>query len=308
MSLLLPFVQLIGGLVILLVGGTFTVHAAVRLAMILRLPPAIIGLTMVAFGTSLPELVASIYANLGGYADIAVGNAAGSNIANVGLVLGVTLLVGPILKHHKPAQFASDCIVMLILAGVLIFLLLIGMIPRWVGLILVAGHGGYIFWSYHKHQADVPATGENASLALSVTALIGGGFGLALGAHFLVEGVLATGSALGIPHAILAISVVAIGTSLPELVTCIIAVRHNQFAVALGNILGSNIFNITIILGGAAAIHPMMFDPSLFVLTGAMLLPTSFALALMTFRPGARWVGGVLLLSYIAFLYYQFQS
>lgn len=257
-----------GGLVLLALGGELLVRGAVGMAARLGISPLLAGLTIVGFGTSMPELATSVQAALAGSPGIALGNVVGSNIANILLVLGISALVLPLAVN--PASFKRDSIAMggsALLAAGAVTLGVIGVAP---GLVLVGCLVGYVWWAYkseaaadddegHRHEAeaeDRPVPPDTGPVILS--GLIVAGLAAAIfGAGLLVDGATVLASAAGVSESVIGLTVVAVGTSLPELIACVIAVLRKHADVALGNIVGSNIYNLCGILGLTALIHPI---------------------------------------------------
>ena len=247
------------GLVLLFVGGEFLVRGAVGLAHRFRIPPMVIGLTIVGFGTSMPELLVALQAALGGAPDVAVGNVVGSNIANVLLILGVSAAIVPV-----PVPFASvraELAVMIAASIALWLMMLGGMISHLEGTLLLVALVVYLWRSLAGGAHPPEETAHEVSGPwLAALAIIGGLASLMLGARFLVDSASEMARAVGVSEAVIGLTIVAIGTSLPELATSLVAALRGNGAIALGNVLGSNIFNILGILGVTAAIHPVPVD------------------------------------------------
>lgn len=257
-----------GGLVLLALGGELLVRGAVGMAARLGISPLLAGLTIVGFGTSMPELATSVQAALGGSPGIALGNVVGSNIANILLVLGISALIMPLAVN--PASFKRDSIAMggaTLMATGAVLLGVIGLLP---GLVLVVALAGYIWWAYksesaahddecHRHEAeaeDRPVPPDTGPVVLGGM-IIAGLAAAIFGARLLVDGAVVLASAAGVSESVIGLTVVAIGTSLPELIACVIAVIRKHGDVALGNVVGSNIYNLCGILGLTAVIHPI---------------------------------------------------
>ena len=230
----------------------------------LGLSPLIIGLTVVAYGTSAPELVVSLQAAIGGTPDIALGNVVGSNISNVGLILGTAAVVTPITVQAQILRLEVP--IMVGVSALLIGLLWDGRMGRLDGLLLVAGAVGYALLCVWSATADAPSAveaefddGLPETGAWARDLLFGaGGLGLmVLGAQWLVAGAVAIAEGLGVSAVVIGLTVVAVGTSLPELATSIVAARRGHSDIALGNVLGSNIFNVLGILGVTASVRPI---------------------------------------------------
>ncbi|PLK25181.1 sodium:calcium antiporter [Porphyrobacter sp. TH134] len=258
----------LGGLVLLALGGELLVRGAVGMAARLGISPLLAGLTIVGFGTSTPELATSVQAALAGSPGIAIGNVVGSNIANILFILGLSAVILPLSVN--PKSFRRDSIALggatLLATGVVVF----GFIDRLMGLGLLICLGGYVWYAYksesaadddecHRHEAEAedrpvpPSTGPIILGAMIVAGLVAAIFG----AGWLVDGATVIASTAGVSESVIGLTVVAVGTSLPELIACIVAVLRKHEDVALGNIVGSNIYNIFGILGLTAVIKPI---------------------------------------------------
>ena len=262
-----------GGLVLLCAGGEMLVRGAVALARRARVSPLLIGLTVVGFGTSTPELVVCLEAALGGQPDIAVGDVVGSNIANILLILGATALVHPI--RCAPAVVYRDGTAVLASSVVLIALGASGIILRWQGGVMFAvllAYIGYSYWSdTHRNEAAAELhaaeaeefTDDRLTLWLSIVFLVVGIAILIGGSKMLVEGAVSIARGAGVSEAVIGLTLVAVGTSLPELATGVIAAARGHTAVAIGTVLGSNIFNIMGMLGITAMVTPLPINPQI---------------------------------------------
>lgn len=251
---------LILGMILLLKGGGWTIDSAVFVAQRLGLSPLIIGFTVVAVGTSLPELLVSMNANLQGLGGMAVGNVIGSNIANILLICGFTALL--INMVVDPRTIYRDAIKMVFATCVMTFLIVSGHFSRGAGLFMVVALIVYVLWQYslaRKGKAIVPEAeaGNFSSMKMALLFLALGLAAIAFGAEFLVRGAEVAATILGVPDDVIGLSVIAVGTSLPELSTCIIAAMRRQTDLIIGNILGSNVFNIFMILGITSLIKPI---------------------------------------------------
>ncbi len=310
--------SLVGGFVLLVLGGEALVRGAVATATRLGLSPLFIGIALVGFGTSTPELVTSLQAAFAGSPGIAVGNVVGSNIANILLILGIGALLLPVVC--EPKAFYRDGTVVALSAVVLAAVIVIGHLDRWTGLGLVAALLAYVVFTYVKESRnpDEGAAIHEAEAALQLTEVpmklpvaLGfaiGGIGLTIyGAKLLVDGAIELAAAAGISETVIGLTVVAVGTSLPELVTAIIAAIKKHGDVALGNILGSNIYNTFGILGITAAVHPLdvpheIIEFDIWVMLAATVLLLFFAVSgwIVSRREGAVLLG--LYAAYIAVL------
>ena len=258
---LLDLVKIIAGLALLYFGGNFLVTGSVHLARVLKISPFVIGATVIAFGTSAPELAVAILASLEGTPELAMGNVIGSNIANIGLVLSLTALMAPLSIGPDRLKRESSP---LLFASLLIVLIAWNLeINRYEGFFMVCLLGLYI-WRSFSHQEDFVEEQDDEiqifarqSSALHILLIIMGLGFLIGGAEFLVAGGVGIARTLGISEWFIGITIVAIGTSLPEIVSSMIAAKRGHGEMAIGNIFGSNIFNILMVLGLTAIIHPL---------------------------------------------------
>ena len=306
--------MVLGGLVLLALGGELLVRGAVGMAARIGISPLLAGLTIVGFGTSMPELATSVQAALAGSPGIAVGNVVGSNIANILLILGVSALILPLAVN--PASFKRDALALGGSALACTGAVLLGVIGWVTGLALVASLVGYIWYAYksesaadddecHRHEAEAedrpvpPNTGPVVLGAMIIAGLAAAIFG----AGWLVEGATVLASAAGISEAVIGLTVVAIGTSLPELIACVVAVLRKHADVALGNVVGSCIYNILGILGTTAVITPIAVPAEIARIDIWVMLAVT-ALLLVQLRSGwrlSRLEGGALLALYAAY-------
>ncbi len=329
---------ILGGFVLLFAGGEALVRGSVGVARRFGVSQLVIGLTLVGFGTSLPELVTSLEALSMGAVGLSIGNVIGSNVANILLVLGVAALVAPILT--SPRALARDGAVMLAVTLLFAALLWFDMFTRTVGIVLVGLLLFYLVLSValdrrgdsaaaDMHQDEAEEFTSDDPLWLSSLLAIGGIVGVVVGAHFLISGGTDAARLLGVSETVIGISILAIGTSLPELVTSIMAARKGKADVALGNIIGSNIFNILGIIGISTIVFPFSVSGATvdgsaplevaamsFEALGSLVTWTDMgALALSVFLLGlfaytgrklARWEGAILLSGYILYLGLRF--
>ncbi|MCG6559703.1 calcium/sodium antiporter [Ruegeria sp. 1NDH52C] len=305
----MDYLYIAAGLIGLFLGGEALVRGSVGLARRLGLSPLLIGLTVVGFGTSTPELLVSVDAALRGVPDIALGNILGSNIANILLIGGITSLVWPI--NGKSAGLWRDLTAMLVATVALGPLLLSGQMTRVVGLFLLLSLAAYLIWSYRQSggscadsaETDLP---ELPSRPLVTPLLIGAGLlGLMIGARLLVDGAVSVAQGLGVSDAFIGLTIVAVGTSLPELATSVIAAFRRQSEIAVGNIVGSNIFNILGILGATAVIAPIPVAArfALFDLPVALAASVAFSVLLLWRAGVSRRAGILLLLAYAVYVW-----
>ncbi|MFN7002306.1 MAG: calcium/sodium antiporter [Roseinatronobacter sp.] len=309
--MLIDIAQIAGGLVILLLAGDLLVRGAVNLALRLGIPALMVGMTVVAFGTSAPELLVSVKAVLADAGGLALGNVVGSNIANILLVMGLPALIAPVLVGRESLR---DYAIMLATTLLFMGLAFGGVISVWQALALLAAFVlfmGESIWRGKQSRTD-PDDLEGADPALPGARLafylVLGLIGLPLGANLLVAGAVDIAETLGVPDVVIGLTIVAIGTSLPELATTLMAAIRREGGVALGNILGSNIFNLLFILGVAGLVGPMAVPESmlrldLWVMLGAALIIAPFV---WTGRAIGRVMGAVLLSGYGGYIWLLF--
>lgn len=300
----MDLVFVLAGLVLLVFGGDALVKGAVALALRLGIPALIVGLTVVAFGTSAPELLVSITAALDGVAGIAIGNVVGSNIANILLILGLPAIITTI--HSSQIDTRRSYVVMLAITLGFALLCFTGPLIWWHGVLLLALLAlviGDNIRSARAHKAaacDEELEGADPHMApWKIGALILAGLiGLGVGANLLVTGAVNIARMIGISETVIGLTLVALGTSLPELVTSVVAAMRKQADVALGNVIGSNIFNILSILGVTALIAPLPVDPAILWRDNWVML--AVALALVPFVLFRRDIGRIAGLGFVA--------
>lgn len=311
--------QVIAGLVLLIVAGDFLVRGAVSLANTFGLSPLLIGLTIVACGTSAPELFVGVDAVLRGVPTLALGNVVGSNIANALLVVGLPALIAP-LTCSAP-RLNNNMAVMLGATVLFIALALDGSFSFIDGAILLAGLAAFLVYTGRRAQKDPNAAegildfeeelkSAQYSPVIAGIIVIGSCGGLVFGADMLVDGAVQIATKLGVSEAVIGLTLVALGTSLPELATSIAAAMRGHCDVALGNVIGSNIFNLTGIMGITAMVGVVPVPDSFFQLDLWVMLAASLAILPFTMRRSAvRRTGGLLLLlayaAYIGWLAYD---
>lgn len=308
-------VTMVGGLALLVAGGDLLVRGAVAVARRAGVSPLVIGLTLVGFGTSTPELLASLQAALIGSPAIAVGNVVGSNIANIMLILGLAALVSPVAATAPGVRrdLAVTGLATLAAVGLLIW----GEVPRWSGAALLAVLALYTVGTIladrrdaamahlREEEAGLKETPEfKSSLWLGLGLTVLGLAGVMLGARFLVSGAVELAARWGISESVVGVTVVAIGTSLPELVTSLTAALKKESDVALGNVLGSNIFNVLGILGVTALVTPIAVPPEIAARDTWILIVSMLALAaaVLGLRQIPRALGFALLAGYAAYV------
>ena len=313
MSGLMPdLAVLISGIVVLYFGAEWLVRGASRLASSLGVSPIVIGLTVVSLGTSAPELVVCLVAALQGNPGLAIGNVMGSNLANIGLILGLTSLVHPLEVKHRVVW--REMPVMLLITFAIYPIAFDRVLSRMDGFMLLLVLLAYLVWVFRSGHPDEiksshgprdsMATSEEAASLLNLKDIghvaLGSAF-LVLGGYCIVKGAVEVASALGISEVIIGLTVVAIGTSLPELATSLVAAMRQEVDIAVGNIIGSNIFNLTAIFGTTAIVRPIMIPETVLSreLAGVVFMSL---LLLPILRNGwqiKRWEGALLLTVYI---------
>lgn len=301
------------GLVILTLAGEATVRGAVGMARQLGVSPAVIGVTVIGFGTSAPELVVTLQAALADQPDLAIGNVVGSNISNLLLILGVGAAIAPMTCDRR--GFTRDAGMMLIAVLLLVGLSQYGVIVWWHGALMFATLIAYIAYSYISDQRD-PGTADLHSREaeevenvperwiLILPYLLAGLAGLVGGAALLIEGAVGIARDFGVPESIIGLTLVALGTSLPELAATVVAAMRKHTDVAIGNILGSCTFNVLSILGLTALVSPLTFAADIQGIDIWVMLAATLAVVGMLIRGLClrRWKGWVLLGGYAAYI------
>ncbi|MBO6784112.1 MAG: calcium/sodium antiporter [Alphaproteobacteria bacterium] len=306
------------GLALLLFSADFMVRGAVGVARRIGMSPLVIGLTVVAIGTSAPELVTTLTATLEGAPDLALGNVIGSNLANMLLILGVAALMQPVAC--APNVIARDGSMVLVATALFVAFAMTGVIELWHGLVLLSALLLYLGWTYRAERTseedslhareveDVSGVPERGWVATAF--LLGGLIGTVLGAKLLVDGGVAVAESLGVSKTVIGLTLVAIGTSLPELAIVVVASMRGHSDVALGNVLGSNIFNLLGITGVVALVTPLDVPSSLLAFDIWLLLGVTLLLLPMMLTGGrlSRREGALLLLMYAGFLALQSEN
>ena len=305
---------IIGGSIGLFIGAEFLVRGASSLAIRLGISPLVVGLTVVAFATSSPELVVSIKAAIEGNPGIVVGNVVGSNICNIALILGVAAMISPM--NVKSQIVKREIPIMIIISVFLLVILIDDAITRMEGVFLVIGIITYIILGYkysikEKDSVEVIKEFEEVipkspyKIWQSLIFVVGGLGILVLGSNLFVDGAVAIAEKFGVSQAVIGLTIVALGTSLPELTTSIVASFKNENDIAIGNAVGSNVFNILSILGISSLVRPIadtgvtMVDLSIMMFFTILILPLSRSK--FTLR---RWEGSMLFFGYIAYMIY----
>lgn len=308
------FLEVVGGLILLIWGADRFVHGAAAGARNLGVPPLLIGLTVVAFATSAPEILVSVVASLRGEPGLAFGNAIGSNIVNIGLVLGCTALLRPIelrsatLRREMPALLAVSLLT--------VSLFLDNFLSRIDGFVMLTGLVIVMIWLSRlglrsadndplseDFDAEIPT---DVSMQMAIFWFVVGFIALLVGADYLVDGSIEIARALGVSEVVIGITLVAFGTSLPELAVSLVSVMKGEHGLAIGNIVGSNIFNLLAVIGVAATIAPSALSPSVLSLHMFVMVAFTLVLFAMTYDYDgkselSRLEGFALLAAYIAY-------
>ncbi len=318
MSLAQSLLMMGGGVLLLLAGAEALVRGASALALRMGITPLVVGLTVVAIGTSSPELVVSVQAALAGQGGVALGNVIGSNIANLGLIVGLAAVLSPMLVDREIVR--HDMPVMLAAMVLLVVFLLDGELVRWEGVVLLGAAVLYTVWkirasrrSVRAHRAEhgIPPEVE-AALDQPASALwrhllfvVGGVALLVYGSDLLLEGAIQVATRLGVSEAVVGLTLVALGTSLPELATTVVAARRGEAEIALGNAVGSNIFNVFSVLGPAALAEPIA---AVGVGVDVLAIMVGFGGVTLAFLVSGgrtqRWEGALLLLGYAGYIWW----
>lgn len=307
---MLNLMWLLLGLALLTFGGEAVVRGALAAAKRLGVSPLLAGLAIVGFGTSAPELVVSVKASLSGQPEIALGNVIGSNIANILLILGIGALITPLAIHLH--SFKRDGFTLIVSCLLFMGLASFGGLSRWEGLVMVLGLVGYLVWAYKTEREDIAAGVETEpevempqmAIPLILLYLLIGFAMLIYGADRFLLGAIGLAKSFGVSDAVIGLTVVAVGTSLPELAATIVAAWRRHTDVVVGNVLGSNIFNLLNILGVAAIIQPIPFGGRLMAVDQWIMLAVSVALLVFLWFGMSlnRWKGAVFLLAYVSYV------
>ena len=299
---------LILGLLLLISGGEFLVKSAVSIAKKFNISPFIVGITIVSFGTSAPELMVSLQATFDGATGLAIGNVIGSNIANIGLVLGLTVLVKPIIIEKS--KYVFSIWFMLISALLFSILLYDGDISFTDGLLLVLGLLVFLLFSfkYDKSQ-DVEDDLVEKGVFTTILFFVLGSVGLYFGSDIFVNNAICIAKNMGVSEFVIGITIVAFGTSLPELVTSIVAAVRNQNSISIGNLIGSNIFNIFAVIGITSLIHPLQQNSASITGEISLFIMILFSIIMGLYLIGkkiSRLKGLILLAGYLIYIIFNF--
>lgn len=321
--MLLNLILLIIGLAVLIAGAEILIRGSASLAKKMNIPPLVIGLTIVAFGTSAPEMTVNVFSALRGASDIALGNIIGSNIANILLILGVASIINPLRAQrstvHKELPFSLLAVAVLLILGndVRLGNAPVNQLSLSDGLILLSFFSIFLYYVFEmtRRKSKDDENGEEGEeikiypVWISVAMVVGGLIFLVGGGRILVDEAVILARLIGASEALIGLTIVAIGTSFPELATSIIAAYRHQDDIAIGNVVGSNIFNIFWILGLTSVISPIPFNPQ--IDADLLMVMLSTVILFLTFYVGKRHIlekkqGAFLILIYIAYMFFLF--
>tara|TARA_B100000809_G_C15041164_1_gene495566 strand:- start:33 stop:968 length:936 start_codon:yes stop_codon:yes gene_type:complete len=308
----MEYVYLIGGLIVLIIAGEALVRGAVGIAVKFNIPTLVIGMTIVSFGTSAPELLVSLKAALNNHPELAIGNVIGSNIANIALVLGITTMLLPIVVKRSTARI--DWPIMMGTTILFYIFILDQKIVWYEGVILTLGlvaFNYYMFWSAKKNK-DIEALDEEteemkkSSMLVNILYITGGAIGLAFGASWLLDGAVVIASNFGVSEHVIGVTIVAFGTSVPELITSVVAAFKKHTDISVGNLIGSNIFNILGVVGITAMVKEIpvsmqVITNDIYWVLGISLLV--FPLMIIGYKIN-RLRGFVLFAAYCIYIYF----
>ncbi|HPE43053.1 MAG TPA: calcium/sodium antiporter [Bacteroidales bacterium] len=314
--MLLTYILFVVGFVVLILGANWLVNGSVSLGLRANLSPLVIGLTVVAFGTSLPELVINVFASFKGSSDLAIGNVLGSNIMNIFLILGISALLMPIhverisMQRDIPVGLFATLLFGLVANGYFLGFELV--INRFDGFVLLAVFGVYLWFTLKKGNGMEPdldvENKQPASWPKTILLILIGLAGLFFGGEWVSDGALEVAKALGISETAVGLTIVAAATSLPELVTAIVAAMKKNIGIVMGNVLGSNIINILVVLGTSAIINPLIYQTKLNVELGMVIAANLALVVLIYLGKGfrlSRYEGISLILIYIVFIWFS---
>ena len=311
--MILPILSLLGGLVFLTIGAEGLIRGSIAIGKHFKVSPLLMGLTLVAFGTSSPELMASLQAALSGSPGIALGNVVGSNIFNIAAILGIAALLAGTLPVPRDTWQRDGLFMLAATIALTLTLQFLPVVPRYIGLVFLLLLAGYIVVAYRAESAsgsaahipDEVVSTPRLGMFIAVTLVVAGLVGLMLGANLLVNVATALARVWGVSETVIGLTVVACGTSLPELATSVVAALKKQTDIAVGNIVGSNIFNVLAILGITSLVTPVAV-PAQLASDGWIMLAITI-LFLLFARVGfriTRWEGALFLTAMIIYLWH----
>ncbi|WP_193212489.1 calcium/sodium antiporter [Luteolibacter marinus] len=294
---------ILASFVVLFIGAELLVRGGAAMALKLGLSPLVVGLTVVAYGTSMPELIVSLKAAFAGQPDIAIGNVVGSNIFNIAVILGLAAAVYPIRTHLQVLRWDAPLLLGVTLLVPLSFI--DGQVSRIEGCIFVLAAVAFTIWTIRAARrdensgveiaADTPEVKPTGSLPGDILKILAGLGVLVLGSKLLVDNAVTVASSLGVSEAVIGLTIIAAGTSMPELATSVVAAFRRQSDIALGNVLGSNLFNLLFVLGGSAVIHPVETSAMSKIDLGMMIGVTALLVPLLATGKRLNRAEGLLL-------------
>lgn len=316
--MLLNLVLLIVGFIILIKGADFFIDGASALGVRLGIPQIIIGLTVIAFGTSLPELFVNINSSIQQNNDLVLGNILGSNIFNILIIVGLSALIAPITAQRNTANteipyVIVSAFVLYVLASDELFGESYNGVSRGDGIILIIFMMYFLNYIYRlsKNDKSINDMVDQMSIKKMILFIVLGFIGLILGSQWIVDSAVYIATNLGISQKIIAITIISVGTSLPELVTSVVAAAKNKSDIALGNIVGSNIFNIFLVLGISAVIHPIQSNGNNYEIDYLFVLISSILLLITMFTHKRNIItkieGLLMILTYLIYMYFTFK-
>ncbi|SDJ70191.1 cation:H+ antiporter [Jeotgalicoccus aerolatus] len=315
----MTYILLVVGFILLIKGAGYFVDGASAIAGKLHISPMIVGLTIVSLGTSAPEAVVSIIAALEGNGDMVIGNVIGSNIINISLMLGITVLVSPIIVQKDtqtreiPYSLIAAVLVLIFMSDRLLFSAEASAIGRIDGIILLAGIALFLYYTFVKARRTRESTmddeaktaGNDSSWTKNIALFVIGLAGIVFGGDLVVDSASSIALSLGMSQALVGLTIVAIGTSLPELTTSVSAAMKGEADMAFGNLIGSNIFNIMFVLGLSAVISPLGVSGSLFTDVWVLIFISAVLMIIALWKNQlSRITGGILVSMYIIYLVY----
>ena len=309
-SSLIAAIAVFGGLILLVGGGESLVGGATRLARRLGMSPLVIGLTIVAFGTSVPELFVSLTASMQGYPDIMIGNVVGSNIANIGLILGISCLIMPLVLTLKEVWIE----LLIVVSGSVMLMMATayGFFPRVLGFIFFLTLISYTIITYRVSTSKTAASGgagqdgtQQEPLNKAILLILAGLLLLGFGSNLFINGAVDLARVFGVSELIIGLTLAAIGTSLPELASSISALRRNESGLLIGNVIGSNMFNLFMVLGLTSLIKPFELNQDLLQRDLPVMLAFTMILIPVLHRHGGtqRWHGVMFLGGYLVYCF-----
>ncbi len=314
-DILISLIKLVAGISFIVKGADVLIEGSSSLARRAGIPEFVIGLTLVAFGTSLPELTVNVQASLKGASEITLGNVIGSNIANILLILGVAGLIRPLSIHRTfvkkeiPLNFLSIVLLFALVSDRVLDGASVALISRSEGLVLMTTFVGYLYFlAAFLEREKIDDEGKRLGFIKAILFILLGFVGLFLGSEWTVDGGVSLATALGVSQVIIGLFLIAIGTSLPELTTSAVAAYRGNSDIALGNVAGSNIFNISLVLGTSALINPIPVPERVFKDLSLLLIATFFLL--LSNYTGSRYTvsrieAGFFLVIYVLYAVYS---